>query len=405
MNSRRTLPTLAAAALLGVSGCAFITGLTSAGGADASAFTVDMERYDVKSIDLAPQGVQGAICPGSNVTFKITAAAIDKKKSADTELETADPSASANEARGKMDLGEFAMAVRGGKIDNGVFATTPDPFAVLLGFDVKATYRLDKTKEVTKHYSPEYSCILEVGGSGSSGSGGSSGNMGSSNGGAGGYGGTGEAGGPGPRLEAHVSIVQTPLYDRVGIVRVTGDREQMTFFDLSTGITIAARGGPGGHGGSGGQGGKGVEGGGTGGPGGPGGDGGAGGDGGQVLVTLDDRYPELGQAVRVDVSGGSPGGGGNGGYGGQGGNPPKTCSGCKTLPPGAQGPHGPDGRSGSSAGRPGSHEIRASDTTPVFAELPPGVRLRADPRPEPVELPPPPPTKPTKGKKKPAPTG
>jgi len=49
-----------------------------------------------------------------------------------------------------MDLTEFALAARGGKVENGIFATNGDPFAVLLGFDLKATYRLDKKQEATR---------------------------------------------------------------------------------------------------------------------------------------------------------------------------------------------------------------------------------------------------------------
>ena len=402
MNQRTRIALLAGSTLLGASGCSFLTGMLGAGGAsDASAFTVDMERYDVKSIDLRPADVREAICPGARVNFKIVATATDKKKSADTVLETAAPESKAADARGKMDLGEFAMAARGGTIENGVFASNGDPFQVLLGFDVKATYRLDKTKEATRHFAPVYSCFTGAGGSGSSGSSGSHGQSGSSDGGAGGGGGDGGGGEPGPRLQAFASIVETPIYDKVGILRVSGDREQLTLFDLEAGITVAARGGSGGSGGSGGAGGRGADGSGTGGPGGPGGQGGPGADGGTVIVTLDDRYPELASLIRVDVSGGGPGSGGNGGGGGNGGPPPSTCSGCKPIPAGANGPGGPGGPDGTVGGRPGSSEVRSDDVASVFAELPKGVRLRSDSRPAPVEAaPPPPPTTPSKGKRK-----
>lgn len=397
MNARTVAMTLTVA-LASASGCAFITKLTSAGGADASAFTVDMERYEVKSIALSSLGPGDKICPDAKVTFKVTAKVIDKKKAAEQTLETADPKGSANDARGKMDLTEFALAARGGRIEEGIFAATADPFAALLGFDVKATYRLDKTRETTRHFAPDYSCLAAIGGAGASGSPGRSGGTGASGGGVGRPGGPGGPGGPGPRIVAHVSIVETPLYDRVGIIRVSGDTEQLTLFDLSAGITVAARGGDGGSGGPGGSGGQGADPQGRGGPGGDGGDGGPGGDGGQVLVVLDDRYPELAQSVRVDVSGGSPGEGGPGGRGGSGSPARTPCSGCKTIPAGQVGPNGPSGAAGSSTGRPGAMEVRKEDVSQVFATLPAGVRLRADPRPEPEPEPPPPPGK--KAKKK-----
>lgn len=398
MNSHQTIRALAVAALLSASGCAFITNLTSAGGADASAFTVDMEKYDVRRIDLATSGARSAICPGATVKFTVLAEAVELKKSAETTLETADPKAKAADARGKMDLTEFAMEARGGKIEEGVFSTTANPFAVLLGFDVKATYRLDKKKEVTKHFAPDYGCIGAVGSSGARGSSGSRGAGGAANGGVGGPGGSGEPGGPGPKLMATVSIVQTPLYDRVGIVRVTGDVEQLTLFDLSSGITVVASGGSGGDGGQGGPGGQGAQPRGPGGPGGQGGDGAPGGDGGQLLLVLDDRYPELAGLVRADVSGGMGGGGGSGGRGGIGAAAYKPCSDCKMVPAGPNGPGGPSGRSSGSSGRAGVSEVRVGDVSQSFADLPPGVRLRADPRPEPA--PEPPPTKPGKKPKR-----
>jgi hypothetical protein len=395
VNLRKTIPALAVV-LFGANGCAFITGLVSAGGADNSAFTVDMEGYDVKKIDLVRPEARGGICPGTAVAFKVSAEVIDKKKSQKTMLESADPKGKANDARGKMDLTEFAMAARGGSIDSGVFTASPDPFAALLGYDVKATFRLDKSKTSQKHFAPEYTCITGVGTSGASGNYGGSGNGGSSNGGAGGAGGQGGAGSAGPKLNVYVSIVETPLFDRVGVIRVSGDVEQLTLFDLSTGMNVSARGGSGGDGGSGGNGGQGAGpfgSGKSGGPGGAGGDGGPGGDGGSVVVVTDDRFPELRDAIRVDVSGGGPGGAGSGGRGGSG-TPPD-----KGLPEGPKGPDGPPGSASNVAGRDGSIESRAEDVGSMFAELPPGVRLSGAPRAEPAP-PPPPPEPPTKGKKK-----
>lgn len=199
MKLQRTLPSIAVAALIGAGGCSFITKLTSAGGADASAFTVDMEKYDVKSIKIrANKGnTGGVLCPGVTVPVAVVAEAVDLKKSEQVTLETAEPKGSADEARGKMDLTEFAFAARGGKVEHGMFATNGDPFAVLLGFDLKTTYRLDKKREATAHFAPTYSCFSAVGVSGASGEYGQSGASGGANG-------------------------QTPLYDRVGLILLGG---------------------------------------------------------------------------------------------------------------------------------------------------------------------------------------
>lgn len=375
---------------LSATGCAFFTGLTSAGGADASAFTVNMEKYEVRSVDLAFADVDGLWCPGQSGPFKVLAEAIDRKKPGEAlTLETASPKAEAKEARGKMDLTEFAMAARGGSVERGVFTATDDTLATLLGFDVKATYRLDPSKEVVRHFDPEYSCIRAVGWSGQVGAPGQEGQWGVDGGGAGGPGGSGGTGGPGPQLTAYVTVVRTPKYERVGLIKITGEDEAMTLFDLDEGVTVVARGGAGGPGGPGGPGGRGRDPQGVGGAGGNGGSGGLGGPGGEVLLVVDERYPELARIVGVDVSGGPPGPGGDGGYGGAGGPPPQVCSKCETPPPGPDGPGGSGGPQGQAAGRDGHREVRAEDVTRVFASLPPGLRLRSEAR-----VQPPPPSRP-----------
>lgn len=405
MKLRTTIHSLAAAGLLCSGGCAFITGLAGAGGADSSAFTVDMEGYDVKKIGLTRPDATDAkagICPGTSVKFKVTADAVYKKKNERTMLETADAESSGKDARGKMDLTEFALAARGGSIENGVFTASSDPFAALLGYDVKATFRLDKTKVVSRHYAPEYSCLSAVGVSGPSGSSGDSGQTGEQNGGAGGAGGPGEPGGPGPQLTVHASIIETPLYEKVGIIKVSGGAEQLSVFDLSAGVLVVANGGSGGSGGYGGRGGQGAKPKGAGGSGGPGGNGAAGGDGGQVVVIIDDRFPELADAIRVDVSGGSPGGAGAGGDGGDGAPSyrPDNCPNCDMVEAGPKGPDGPSGQGSNQAGRDGTKELQRSDVSSQFSSLPPGVRLKGGARPEPEAAPPPPPPPTKKGKKK-----
>ncbi len=383
---------LVALAIAGTSsGCGIFAAL-GGGGGDGAAFALDMEKYEVDSIDLVFEGNDGTFCPGGSSPFKVTAQATKKKSGKRMQLETAAEGAKAHDVRGKMDLTEFAMEAKGGEVRSGVLTTDYDQWQTLLGFDIRATYRNDKTKVVEKHFEPVYSCIGSVGGAGAEGATGEGGAYGQSPGGGGGMGGPGGNGGPGPRVVAYVSVARTPKHSHVGIVKVEGDYEQLTLFDLKTGITVLARGGTGGWGGRGGDGGEGADPQGPGGPGGPGGQGGAGGDGGEAIVVLDDRYPELGGIVRIDVSGGGPGGGGDGGYGGPGGPAPeKACDDCEQPEPGPEGAPGVVGNDGTIAGRDGRSEVRTGDLSTVFAALPAGVRLRDEPRPEP---PPPPAPKP-----------
>ena len=399
----RTTILFSAALALSTASCGFFATLTGGmgSGADSAAFATNMEKFAVESIDLVFAGNEGTWCPGTAGSFTVTAQAHKKKKPDQLlTLETAAPGATAKDVRGKMDLTEFAMEGRGGIVDTGVFTASSDPFETLLGFDVRATYRTDKTKVVEKHFEPVYSCITTVGSSGASGQEGEGGTPGQDPGGAGGAAGSGTQGGVGPRVVAHVTIVRTPKHERVGLIQVSGDVDQLTLFDLTTGITVAARGGSGGDGGRGGDGGDGSDPAGAGGPGGPGGIGGPGGDGGEAVVIVDDRYPELASIVGVDVSGGSPGGAGSGGNGGDGGDaPPKACDDCEQGDPGPDGADGQSGSSGTVSGNPGRTETRSQDVTQVFASLPPGVRLLDDPRPQP-EIAPPPPVESTKKKRR-----
>lgn len=374
MNLHHSISYLAIVALLGTSGCGFITRLTTAGGADAAAFTVDLGEYSIKELSLTAKPAKSRICPGTEVFMELKAEATELKGSKTVTLETAAVNASAEDSRGKMDPTEFVMAARGGSIHDGIFTSPPQPFATLLGFDVKATYRLDTSKQVVQHFAPDYSCFRGAGLPGRAGNSGSSGSRGSSGGGAGGAGGPGGTGSPGPDVIAVVTIVQTPLYERVGLVHVS-PTDKLTLFDLDTGLSVTARGGHGGPGGSGGTGGEGSRPQGMGGPGGPGGIGGAGGPGGQVLLILDERYPELADSIGIDVSGGRPGGAGRGGRGGKGASAYTACSGCSPTPAGNQGPSGPSGSPGNISGTEGSSEVRHENVIEHFTGLPKGIRL------------------------------
>lgn len=374
-------------------GCGVFKLLGSGLGGGSSAFSANMDKYEVDSIDLEIAESPTHFCPGSSTAFTIVASATKKKGGASQTLRTASATATGADVRGKMDLAEFGMEARGGTVARGVFSTNGDPWATLLGFDLRATFRADKTKVVEKHFDPIYSCFTSAGTSGLQGGEGEGGAWADGAGGAGGYAGPGGMGGPGPRLVAYVTIVRTPKYDRLGLLKVSGDVEQLVPFDLATGIVVYAGGGQGGWGGRGGDGGAGSDPQGAGGPGGAGGQGGPGGDGGEVRVVIDDRYPELGTIVGVNVSGGSPGPGGNGGNGGVGGAAPeKACDECEQPAPGADGPGGPAGPDGTIAGRDGRSELYVENVDAVFSDLPAGVAMRDDPRAQPVAPPPPPPS-------------
>ncbi len=377
MNLRHSISYLAITALLSASGCAFITRLTTAGGADAAAFTVDLEKYSIKHLSLATEPAKSSLCPGAEIFVHLKAEALELKGSKTVTLETAALNASAEDSRGKMDPTEFVMAARGGSITDGVFASNPEIFATLLGFDIRATYRLDTSKEVVQHFTPDYSCFRVAGLPGPEGNSGSSGSQGSSSGGAGSMGGPGGAGGPGPEVIAVVTIVQTPLYERVGLVHIS-PTDKLTLFDLDTGLTVTARGGRGGRGGHGGRGGEGSKPQGSGGPGGSGGIGASGGPGGRLLLVLDERYPELADIVGIDVAGGSPGNAGMGGSGGSGSPAYNACSGCPLTPAGAKGPGGPSGSPGNISGPEGNAETRHENVKEHFTGLPEGIRLLDD---------------------------
>ena len=80
-TSRATFIAVALASLTLASGCAFITKLTSAGGADAAAFTVDMEKYDVKSIRISTPKAGDTLCPGDRIPLTVLADAIETSES------------------------------------------------------------------------------------------------------------------------------------------------------------------------------------------------------------------------------------------------------------------------------------------------------------------------------------
>lgn len=180
----------------------------------------------------------------------------------------------------------------------------------------------------------------------------------------------GGPGRPGPSLTAYVTMARAAC-GRIVVVDVRGDAADVLFVPEGQVLTIASTGGPGGDGGPGGNGGPGGSGafgspGGRGGNGGVGGSGGPGGDGGTIELVLDERFPELGKAIRLDVGGGSGGDGGSGGGGGPGGfgsgsgGSTRIASGTPDKLGGTPGLRGDEGARGERGkdGRPGRVTVR-----------------------------------------------
>ena len=357
------------AVLAGSGGCALFGNFAKGLGVDTADLSKSLDKYEIETMTLKLQGEKPRICPGVGAGVEVGVVAHKKKKPGKKEsLRTRRSGDSDREKFRSIDFTEFAYESPLGKVDeNGVFVTDADPFVSLEGFPLTVAYRMDKSKTVSETFLPRYDCWSTVGPIGDRGSKGMAGSDGGA-GGAGGAGGPGGDGGPGGQVAAYVSIVSTPVYDKLGIVQLQGDASGTYLFDLDTGLTVSARGGSGGTGGSGGYGGDGdpSQ---AGGAGGAGGDGGNGGDGGIVAVVLDTRFPELKSIVSADVSGGAAGlegSGGDGGVGGEYGDSGEYA---------ADGPAGPPGRAGGYTGRDGRAEIEVGDVASVFASLPAGVEL------------------------------
>ncbi|MFO0631694.1 MAG: hypothetical protein U0168_02455 [Nannocystaceae bacterium] len=262
-------PLVVSLALLGLGGCSFFGALAGGGAGGGLVMAVDMEKVDVDAIALELPGTPTTWCPGQSGSFTVVAQGTERRGGKAVTLRTAPEGTTGSALRGKMDLVEFAMAARGGTVERGVFTASGDPFAALLGYDLRATYRNETDETTVVHLDPVYGCIRGAGSSGLAGEWGEGGYAGSDAGQAGSAGGPGGNGGPGPRIVAYATLVRTPKYDRMGLLRIEGDVEQLTLFDPAEGITVIASGGVGGTGGSGGDGAQGADPQGQGGPGGP----------------------------------------------------------------------------------------------------------------------------------------
>ena len=359
--------------------------------------TVDLSKANVQSMSVDIRKERKTICPREQVQMAVFADVIlegDKDKKS---LETWAGRGSVNK-NDKMDFVDFAFHSDQGEFDkDGWFAPGNDLLATTdKEFEIKSVFKRQPDKfSFTTKYKPDYQCIQGGGKGGQSGSAGSSGSSGESgksgqygsdsqaggagsNGGPGGPGADGGNGSAGPHVTAFATYVKTPFYDKLVAIKLSGDVQDFLLAPVDQPVILHAGGGDGGAGGNGGQGGRGGSGGsgnpggqgGQGGQGGNGGKGGVGGAGGTLDLTFDSRYPELGNAIKLDVSGGnggaagSPGGGGGGGSGGSG----ITPSGSQTSAQGGQsGNDGPGGAGGSGGqkgpdGHGSAHPGKASDS-------------------------------------------
>ncbi|MCA9631403.1 MAG: collagen-like protein [Myxococcales bacterium] len=391
---RAQLLLLASLLGLGGSGCGFLKNLVGRN-------VVDLEQAEVRSMSVDIRRDQKTICPRQRVQMAVF---VDARLDGEEQFAQFETFRGDEVRNHKLEFGWFAFHSPQGKFDrDGWFTPNPDlTLTASQEFQLKTVYRKRPDQfSFETSYKPDYYCISSAGADGQFGSAGVSGNAGSEgeagqsnsdapggdggDGQAGGDAGPGGDGGAGPHIEAYATYVKTAFYDKLVAVVLEGGASDVLLFHPENQFTVFAAGGsggPGGIGGLGGRGGRGGDGnpsgsGGRGGPGGRGGVGGNGGAGGSVVLHLDDRFPELRNHFRVDVSGGSGGPGGSAGSGGSGGDPGavrvssnpdgSTPSGTE----GARGAQGPEGSPGSpgNAGPAGTFDVRLEALGPQFSGL------------------------------------
>ncbi len=392
-RAARALPTVALLAL----GCGLLGGATEQGRSQRG--TLDLNRWALSKIDVDVVGQPRALCPGQRVQLSIVAEARHRERDKVRLVQTYEGNRVGLGGRNKLGFDSFALRSGQGRFDrHGWYTPSEDPFVSIEGFALEVEHTPNPKLATTLHYKPSYDCMRQGGGGGPSGKPGRSGSAGDSGergsyggssedggsggaGAAGGNGGEGSAGSPGPQLRAWATVVRTPHHEHLVLLEYAGDRTGRVLFDSHASFVLSAPGGPGGAGGSGGPGGAGGAGGGGvhgggGGPGGPGGNGGMGGPGGaggRIDLVVDDRFPELAQLIRLDVSGGRGGFGGalgSGGSGGSGGH-----SSAQDADDGPDGPEGSEGTPGANGrdGTSGVGEARVGSVDDRVSELPAGV--------------------------------
>jgi hypothetical protein len=363
--------------------------------------SVSLDGANIESVGVDIRKKQKTICPRQRVQMAVFMKAKLKGENKFTDLETWQGKTDANK-NGKLEFNEFAFHSEQGTFDDhGWFSPSTNLLTtVSTEFQLKTVYKRRPDKfSLDTTYKPDYECIKgggqsgRPGTSGSYGAPGQSGQSGSNgsqgtDGNSGGSGGEGGDGGDGPQIQAYLSYVKTPFYDKLIAIRLDGDVKDFLLIMPEAKFILTAQGGHGGNGGPGGRGGGGGNGGsgnppgrgGNGGAGGPGGKGGKGGKGGHVEVFFPEKYPELAKALLVNVAGGTgglpglAGTGGRGGAGGTGVRGESTGSGGSSLrttpPPGERGKDGLAGNNGpgGAAGPEGTVHTQTADITSYFSE-------------------------------------
>lgn len=393
--TRRGVKACLALALL-AAGCGLVG--SSLGVLSAPA-TLDLTRWEITRMNVGLVGSPTSLCPGEAVQLSVVAELRHRERDKTRTAATYEGNHPGIGGRGKLGFERFAVRSAHGRIErHGWYTPSADPFASVDGFTLEVQYTDNPEIAQTLHYSPRYDCARRggaAGGAGSPGRPGADGGAGrrgsyggsSSDGGAGGDGATGGDGGagtpgrPGGSMAAWATVVRTPHHAHLVLLEYEGDAQGRVMFDSRGAFVLAATGGPGGGGGGGGRGGRGGDGGGgqhggaggSGGAGGPGGRGGAGGSGGSIVLTVDERFPELAQVIRLDVSGGHGGAGGPAGQGGSGGRGGTALA--EGAPEGADGSEGAEGAEGTNgpSGPPGRAQVVVGDVEARFEELPEGV--------------------------------
>lgn len=391
---------LAALSALALSGCGAVRTFVGVN-------TIQLQDAQISAMETEIDFGATLICPRRPMQMHVAVSAQRPGEAAPSTYDTwrGTPGVRRN---GMLDFSNFVFSSEQGSFDEwGWFYPNTDVLATLDSGFVIDTQLQHPGAQLTqsRHYEPEYSCIVSAGLPGAPGPGGTEGSSGSSGGSGsdgqkGGDGNWGESGGPGgpgyegPHLQVYATYVSTRLYPKLLAVRVSGDRHDFVLAPADSPLALIARGGQGGRGGTGGSGGDGGSGGrgtdgsddrnggqgtsggdgGSGGGGGSGGDGGIGGDGGEIELIYDARYPELARQLLFDVDGGLPGEGGSGGSPGRGGSGGSGGNGS-----GNSGNSGNSGRYGTygAGGRAGRAQAVAGDVSRYFRSIP-GIKLLVD---------------------------
>lgn len=349
--------------------------------------TVDLKGATVKTMTVKLRKEAPTLCPGEKAQLHVMLDATLKGESAPKTYETYSGGEEANQ-NGKLDFAAFTFSSGQAEVGpHGFLIASPRAKDSLAkGFILKSMYSADVGgATVMTELKPNYDCIKvaklggKAGAPGTTGEAGVAGRDGAGgDGGAGQAGGAGADGGRGPNVKVFATMVKTPFYDKLIALRIEGSESDLVLAPATSVLQVSARGGAGGAGGEGGSGGRGGRGafgssgapgspGGRGAAGGPGGNGGSGGAGGDLELVVDATFPELGDLIRVDASGGEAGAPGHGGSGGSPGDGGQGRGGA-FAPKGTAGTHGPNGAAGH-AGPAGTTRVSRGFVASQFAGI------------------------------------